>query len=171
MSIKQNRTEASRRIAEFDEENGNDSVRVADMLLFSNGARRGTDQLCALIDPPHDDHERCRLVARYWETRLERAREAFDEKRSHYISQAKGALEGSTTPEPVADPEEAARELETLRVAVRHCQKQLRQARASLEATPSKKPQANFAREREARSAHNRKANEELLSAVTKIRI
>jgi hypothetical protein len=159
------------RVAEFDEVNGNDCIEIGDMLVFSNGACRDRDPLGQLIDPPNNEYERCRQVVRYWETRMQRAKDSFDGLKEHVVTQSKAALAERHAPEPVADAAQTVERLTELKAEVKSCHFQLQKARKALEVSEPNARHAQAARSLNERSAINRQRNGELLSAVQKIKI
>lgn len=117
----------AQRVSRFDHENGNDAVAVEGWLLFSNGARR-EQQYGALIGPPADPYELCRLQLRYHEQRLLVAAKQFEEKKAHLTTAAHYARQAGYPP-PDA---EALAALTTLQKEVRRRQRAVDAARAAL---------------------------------------
>ncbi|HWA25700.1 MAG TPA: hypothetical protein VG734_08575 [Lacunisphaera sp.] len=120
------------RIAAFDKKNGGDGVEINGAIYYSNGAIRDTEPLGALIDPPRDPQERCKIQLSYWQELQRRAVAEFDEVKSQYLTNAKVGLTEAFTPALPWTEAQAVKKLTELRDNVRELQKRVTAARAEL---------------------------------------
>lgn len=91
MTIEGTHSLAKLRCDQFDAKHGNDAVQlIQGWFYFSDGARRETNTLGVLIEPPENPFQRAKLIVAYHEFKLKLAVAAFDHqkkimKRENYI--------------------------------------------------------------------------------------
>ncbi len=153
------------RVDQFDIKNGSDCINIDGFwLVYSNGAMRERNPLGALIDPPTDVHQRCKIQLRYHEKRLQRAVDAFDEHKQQLIAVAQVNL----TDRHSGPPPDAANleKLKDLQKTVRRCKRAVAAARQAVtDSTPDR------VKTRDARSAENKSKNEQFISAVKSVQV
>ncbi|MBB6431546.1 hypothetical protein [Algisphaera agarilytica] len=76
------------RVARFDAQHGPGGERDEAWLYFPDGARRELNPMGALCEPPRDEAERCRLIAHYHRTIVNRLVRTFDDKKTLYTENA-----------------------------------------------------------------------------------
>jgi hypothetical protein len=154
-----------KRLAEFDEAHGQ-SLVDNNWILYEDGAARETNPLGALIIPPSDPWERAKRIAYYRQLVLQRAVDKFHERRDFYLTFINANLNQAYCPKTPFTPEQATKELEELRKAVRRAKRQHQQACADVEAnTPER------VRMRREQNTKNRQENESLLTAVRSLEV
>lgn len=72
-------TNIKRRAAEWDASQGGDPVFLNGILYFPSGASREVSLRGMVYPPPEDPFQKARMIANYWEARMQTAVAAFDE--------------------------------------------------------------------------------------------
>lgn len=152
------------RVQQFCIKHGNDAVPVDGWLLYSDGAKRERMLSGALVEPPNDPEERCRLQVKYHEARLRRATQAFEDLKNTLGNAAKACFEGPAPQLLVCD--EQLQQLKELQQAVRECQSRLDEARERL-----KQAKPDSRRAYEAALAVNRERGAQFIAALNQIQI
>lgn len=148
----------------FDRENGNDCVRVDEMIYFRNGARRELNPWGALYDPPKNEFHRLKFVETYWEEHYRRAVDAFATAKEDYLSTAQANANcGFCAP----NIREAEDHLATLMRRVRLCERKLKMTRQAMLATPEGQRQI----QRESDAAECKADNEQFIQTIRKFKI
>jgi hypothetical protein len=155
-----NKTHRSR-VDQFDDAHG-DSVRIGSWVYFHDGARREMWSYGALQDPPINPFERCQRIVTYYEARLQRAVTAFHDLQQRLGLRAQNAARDGSPP----PPRSALEELKELQREVRRRDRDLKQAKKSLEdVTPAHLKQANIV------DGENRQSADDFLAAMKNIEV
>jgi len=153
------------RVKRFDERHG-ESIVDGGWIRFPDGAQREVNPMGALQDPPDDPYQRAKRVLSYHRLRLQRATDAFGNRRMELVKHAKTMLNSRTSGPPLVTAEEAKRELERLRQRVQEAKAGYDAAKAALEEV---KPASLKARE--SQDEKYRKQNQALLETVNEIQV
>jgi hypothetical protein len=148
----------------FDKENGNEFVRVEQMIYFKNGARREVNPYGALHDPPENEYRRLKYIEVYWEELHRRAVDAFSSAREDYLSTAHA---NANCGFPAPDIQEAEDELAKLTQRVNLCKRKLKLTREKMLATP----EGQRLIQQEADLAESHAENEEFIQTIRRFRI
>lgn len=163
------------KIAEFEQRNGTATLYIKGTLYYPNGATRdGESPIGHLAEPGfYGPIERCENIVAYWEEAVSRAREAFDNRKERYLSNAKFALKLKSVPDPEDDPENATFVLTTLRRDVIRTTKMLRDAERALKKARDEdmRPATVIQREKRERWKANREKIAALKTSVEAISI
>jgi hypothetical protein len=153
------------RIKEFDIRHGDNPVCLnSAWLLFEDGAKRETNPLGPLVEPPEDSWQRSQAVARYWEVKTQLAVEEFNNLRQNLLAHCK-TMAGQKISAPPPSEQELAR-LITLKKKVHKYQRQLHEALENVEAS---KPEG--LKQKEEMYEENRQANLAYLNRVSEIEV
>lgn len=125
-------------VQQFDIRHGADGIRCGAQVVYSDGAHRDIHPLGLLADPSPNDHERLTWVLQHHEAHLQRAVEAFDERKQQLVHQANAATRDSYGSPDEGDLEE----LKQLQAVVNKHKKAVQKTRAKLEQTPEHKRRA-----------------------------
>ena len=118
----------SQRVARWIEENGDDGIMVDGWMIYSNGAMREATPLGALLDPPADLYERAKIKVRYRQALMQRAADAFNERKRYLLSAAEAARRNGYPP----PTERELTELKQLQQVVQKCQRDLEATRTEV---------------------------------------
>jgi hypothetical protein len=126
-------------------------LQGTNLLIFSDGASRENHSFGVLREPPENDFERYKVIAQYWETKLELSIEEFDNLKHQFLSVANNQLKQVNPGGPMLTPEEAEAELHKLKRKVQFCQKKLYESQAVLDKSAPKTHRNNIFEENKAR--------------------
>jgi len=153
------------RIQAFDDAHG-EYVVDGGWIRFADGAVREVNPLGLLSRPPDDAYKLATRILRYRELVLERAVNAFTDRKTYFVQSAKSHLQEVRAGPPPADADAAAAELKALQLVVQTAKVAVDEARACVTCTEPAGLKAN--RERH---LQNRQANEALLERLGNIEI
>ncbi len=150
----------------FDAEHGRDAINIDGWLVYSDGAMRECNLLGALVPPPAEPYERCKIQVHYQEEKLKRAVQEFNDLKNHLLTAAKINLKESRNTLPPPDQSEAERRLKALQVRVKIWKDRLDKACKALD---ENKPA--WLRGREAAALSNRELNEQFVATIKQIEV
>jgi hypothetical protein len=151
-------------IEAFDRDNGNDCIRIDDMLYFRNGARREVNPYGILHDPPANEYRRLSFVEVYWEELHHRAVDAFMEAKTDFLNTAHA---NANCGHPAPSLREAKSTLAKLKEKVRLCERKMKLTQQKMQATT----EGQQLRQQETETAESHAENEEFMQAVRQIKL
>jgi hypothetical protein len=156
---------------EFDKKHSKDGPGVQDggFVYYPNGAYRDINSLGVLCDAVPDRWEPNKLerrIIRYWELRLRKTEDAFNQKKQGWMRTAKTRQQESAVGPPPENTTKAANELKALKQEVLTLRTKLAEARKELD-----KNLPDFYWERKETNEKNSKENSMFIDALEDIKI
>ncbi|MCE9530984.1 MAG: hypothetical protein K8T89_07655 [Planctomycetes bacterium] len=130
------------RVKQFEIQHGDDAVFIGGWFVFSDGAMRERNPEGALMDPPSNPRECCKIKLDYQTKRLEQAISAFEELQAALRVKTDEAVKWANAKAPPAPPtDQDIQELKRLQGVVKQRRKIWEQARADYDASVPKQIQ------------------------------